>query len=72
MADAANASKPTALYGPPMKPRKGLAIGLLAAFAVWTAVLWVMYFTSVHRHTHVERIGPEGAMPSSPSRSVPR
>lgn len=47
-------------YGPPFKPRKRLAIGLLVAFFAWMAVLWVMYFATVYPLSHKgERTGSQ-------------
>ncbi|HEV7299939.1 MAG TPA: hypothetical protein VGN72_11290 [Tepidisphaeraceae bacterium] len=72
MPAAEPAPNPAAVYGPPLKPQKGLAFGLLGVFVVWVAVLWVAYFTTVRSHSHVERAGPEGAVPSTDSLIVPR
>jgi hypothetical protein len=38
----------------PLRPRRGLFVGLMLLFLAWVAVLLVMYFTLVYpaRHSH--------------------
>ena len=72
MPETLAAPAPTGTYGPPLKPRKKLAIALLALFIAWLAVLWMMYFTTVRPHDHVERVGPEGASRNANTQTVPR
>jgi hypothetical protein len=35
---------------PPLRPRRGLFIGLLITFVVWIVFLLVLYFRTVHGH----------------------
>jgi hypothetical protein len=72
MTETIAAPKPDPTYGPPLKPQRKLAIGLLGLFIAWLAVLWVMYFTTVHPHDHVEREGPEGVSKDGKTLTVPR
>lgn len=66
-------AEPTvATFGAPLKPQKKLAAGLLALFIAWLAVLWVMYFTTVFRHEHVVRVGPDEPSNNPPTMTVPR
>lgn len=44
-------------YGPPLKPRAKLAIGLFIGFLAWMGVLWAMYFSTVYH-----KVGPSTAV----------
>jgi hypothetical protein len=64
-------TEPAAPKPDPLKPRRGLFIGLALGFAVWLGVLLTLYFTTVYPLRHASsgatatRPGASG-LPSAP------
>ena len=52
----------------PMKPRKGLFVGLMVVFFAWVGVMLGMYFTTVRPRTHSTQPSPA---PSRPTATAP-
>ena len=53
-------SQPTFKSSPPLKPRRKLFVGLLAALGAWIAILLTLYFTTIYpRHVPGDIRPPE-------------
>ena len=54
----------------PMKPRKGLFVGLMVVFFAWVGVMLGLYFTTVRPRTHSAQ-PPSPREPSRPPATAP-
>jgi hypothetical protein len=67
--DAFTPPNSTHTYGPPFRPRKRLAVGLLVGFLLWMVALWVLYFTTVwHKSDPHAPVESQQSVPRDPGR----
>ena len=61
---------PAPVFKPPLKPRRGLFVGLLGLLALWIVALVILYVRTVYP-THQHPGAPESDRPSV-EKAVPR